>query len=385
MSPVFTSFRLFRLASSAALALAALACPCLPSAHAAETIATPLAIGLTHAQAAPYDFTGRILTLDLSAFGSGTLLRRHTVQTAGHVVFDPTLGFTTNATFTRALYEDFQLSQDQVVAAAALSGYQAAVISTGNNDNLTTFAQDMGYVLLHDPPVDENWGNYVTDPTLLATSPTFVIGYPGETFDGVTLAYVVPPHPYVALGTSLDAGSYENGSYLAEEGMSGGPVYVVPDGVHQYVAAETVSGGQGASASGTAVVTESTVRAIDKSAAKFLQAAEYTSGLISKVKIVGPKTVSRGQTYTYTTNVIFAVPSISGATETTDRYTELKLKSSTPGTTTEPLVTVAKTSNTTFSVTFHTGVRSGTTTTLQVYYTGTATPLGKSSLIVKVQ
>ena len=300
------------------------------------------------------------------------------------MVFDPTLGFTTNATFTRALYEDFQLSQDQVVAAAALSGYQAAVISTGNNDNLTTFAQDMGYVLLHDPPVDENWGNYVTDPTLLATSPTFVIGYPGETFDGVTLAYVVPPHPYVALGTSLDAGSTRTAATWRKKAMSGGPVYVVPDGVHQYVAAETVSGGQGASASGTAVVTESTVRAIDKSAAKFLQAAEYTSGLISKVKIVDRRrsAVAR-RTLTPRTSSSRCQHQRSHRDdgplyriETQEQHARHDHRA---------LVTVAKTSNTTFSVTFHTGVRSGTTTTLQVYYTGTATPLGKSSLIVKVQ
>ena len=29
----------------------------------------------------------------------------------------------------------------------------------------------MGYVLLHDPPVGENWGNYVMDPTLLSSEP----------------------------------------------------------------------------------------------------------------------------------------------------------------------------------------------------------------------
>ena len=53
--------------------------------------------------------------------------------------------------------------------------------------------------------------------------------------------------------------------------MSGGPIYVVPDGVNQYVAASTVGGGQGSSATGTATVTESFVRAIDKTAGKFLR------------------------------------------------------------------------------------------------------------------
>ncbi len=380
MSLVSSSFRPFRLASSAAAALVALTASCLPSAHGA-TIAAPIPIGLTHAQAAPYNFTGRVYDLDFTAFGSGTLLRRHTVQTAGHVVFDPLLGFTANATFTRALYEDFKLSIDQVISTAALSGYQSAVETTGNNANLTAFAQDMGYVLLHDAPVDENWASYVMTPSLLATSATFVLGYPGVTFDGLTLAYIVPPDPFVASGTSLGTGSYENGSYNAEEGMSGGPVFVVPDGKTQLVAGSTVGGVPDA----TGKFTQSFVRAIDKSAAKFLQAAEYTSGLIKKVKVSGPTTVARGHTYSYSTDIVFTVPTVAGAKATTDRYSELKLKSSTPGTKTAPLITVAKTSNTTFNVTVSNNARSGTTSILQVYYTGTAMPDGKSSLTIKIQ
>ena len=71
-------------------------------------------------------------------------------------------------------------------------------------------------------------------------------------------------------------------------------------------------------------------------------------------------------------------PSDTGAAATTDRYPELQIRSSTPGTSTQPLVTVKKTSNTTFSVTYSTNNRSGTTSTLQVYYDKTATPSGKS-------
>ena len=48
-------------------------------------------------------------------------------------------------------------------------------------------------------------------------------------------------------------------------------------------------------------------------------------------------------------------------------------------------MSVAKTSNTTFNVTFTNNIRGGETTTLQIYYTGTAMPLGKSSIKVKVQ
>ena len=166
--------------------------------------------------------------------------------------------------------------------------------------------------------------------------------------------------------------------------MSGGPIYVVPDGVHQYVA------GIGHRHQGFRTrpgeFNNFIIRAIDKAAGKFIADAEYTSGLISSVKVTGPTTVSRGHTYTYTTTIVFEVPSaLTGGEMTTDRYTELKLKSSTPGTATVPLVTTSKTSNTTFNVTFSSSIRSGSTTVLQVYYDKTATPLGTSSLKVKVQ
>ncbi len=381
MSLVFNPFRSFR----PVLLAAVIALSLLVGAHPASAQATIQGlnpIGLPHAQAEPYNFTGRVFDVENVAFGSGTLLRRHTVQTAGHVAYDPTTGFLTYASFTRALYEDFSLSADQIIAAQALSGYQSEV--TQGASFLTQSSFDLGLVLVQTAPVGESWGNYAQTPSLLSTAPTFVVGYPGVSFDGRTMCYVVPAQPWVALGTGTSSALYENDLATAEPGTSGGPIYVVPDGVTQSV--------EGSVVGTTAVDTTGEfnnfiIRAIDKSAAKFIQAAEYTSGLITKVKITGPKTVSRGQTYTYTANVIFSQP-LRGTTTggvTTDRYSELKIKSSTPGTTTEPLVTVAKTSNTTFSVTFHTGVRSGTTTTLQVYYTGTATPLGKSSLIVKVQ
>lgn len=379
MSLVSTSPRSLR--STLAVLTLATATAFLPRAHALN-IQGPYAIGQAHAEAKPYNFTGRIYDLDFEAFGSGTLVRRHTVLTAGHVVFDPTLGFTQNTTFTRALYQDAKLSIDQVVSVATISGYQADIVATGNNANLVVFGQDQGYVILNDPPVDEDWANYSTTPSLLTSSATFVLGYPGETFDGLTMAYIVPPDPFVPSGTSLGTGSYENGSYNAQEGMSGGPIYVVPDGVNRYVAGSTVGGLPDASGE----FTQSFIRAIDKASNKFLTAAEYTTGLIKQVKVTGPKTVSRGQTYTYTTNVVFSVaPTLPGATATTDRYAELKLKSSTPGTSTQPLVTVKKTSNTTFSVTFSPNIRSGSTTTLQVYYSGTGTPSGKSSKIIKIQ
>ena len=132
------------------------------------------------------------------------------------------------ATFTRALYEDYRLSVDQVISATALSGYQADVLSEGSNADLVAFRNDQGLVLLHDPPVDEDWANYAATPSLLSgpAGHLFILGYPGESgFDGLTLAFIVPQTPFTAVGTSLTTGEYENDTYQAIAGMSGGPIF----------------------------------------------------------------------------------------------------------------------------------------------------------------
>ena len=141
---------------------------------------------------------------------------------------------------------------------------------------------------------------------------------------------------------------------------------------------------EGTTASGTATITASFVRAIDKSADKFLSDAEYTSELISSVTLTGPKKVSRNHTYTYTATINFAVAAPDGST-TTDRYSELKLGSNANNTQTTKFVNIVKTSNTTFDVTYTNNLRPGATVTLQIYYDKTATPLGKSSRVIKVQ
>ena len=383
MSLVSTTFRSLRPALPAALIALSLAAGARQSA-ADATIQGLYPIGQTHAEAKPYSFTGRVFDVELVGFGSGTLLRRHTVQTAGHVAFDPTTGFITYGSYTRALYGSVSLSVDQIIAAQALSGYQASVAAVA--PFLTQSSFDLGLVLVKQAPVDEDWSNYASTPSLLSTAPTFVLGYPGVTFDGRTMCYVVPSTPWVALGAGTGTSAlYENDLATAEPGTSGGPIYVVPDGVNRYVEGSVVGT---TTVDTTGEFNNFVIRAIDKSAAKFIQAAEYTSGLIKRVKIIGPTTVTRGQTYTYTAKVVFSQPSRDGtqAKVSTDRYSEIKLKSSTPGTATAPQVTTKKVSNTTFNVTFNAAnVRSGSTTVLQIYYTGTATPLGKSSLTVKIQ
>ena len=387
MSKVFPSLR-------SALPAAALACALLAGVHSSSaqsgaTVQEPAAIGAERATSIkPYDFSGRVFDLAPNVgVGSGTLVHRHTVLTAGHVVYDPVSGFETDVTFSRGLYGSFTLSKAQVFTVQALSGYQS-VADTEGNSTLDAFALDQGLLLLVQPSIDEDWANFTFDPTLLSNSAyaTFVLGYPAETFDGRTLAYIVPGSPYVAAGAAGDTGLYENDDYAAEGGMSGGGIFVAIAIGDQRVAANTVGGSIDASVTFNA----SFVRAIDKTSRKFINDAEFTNGFIKRAKITGPKTVQRGTTVAYTVVPIFTTasldPSQNGNTKVnTNRYDNLKLQSNVPAIQGAPRVTVVKVDNETFNVTFDAGLPANSTTVLQAYYDGTNVVSGKSSLTVTIK
>lgn len=372
--------------SAAVLALSLTAAP--QAARAQSAVQGSFPIGLAHAKSEPYNFTGRVFDLDSIAFGSGTLLRRHTVLTAGHVVYDPGSGFISNVTFTRGLYETYSFDKNQVVKVDALGGYQAAVTSSGSNASLVAFDRDLAYVLVMDPPRDGTWGVYRADPTALedASNQFFVLGYPGEgassgvTFDGRIMAYIVPSSTFTQIGSSTTSGLYENDGYTAIPGESGGPVYIY-NGNRQIVVGETVGGIDDS----TGEFNASLIRGITKDADQFLTSAEYVNGLITKVKIKGPRTVTHGTTVTYTAMPRFLVPDIGTKTvATTDRYPEIKLKTSTPGTSVTPAVTIKKLTGTKFQVTFDKSVRPRSTTTISAYYSKTAA-VPNSTITITVQ
>jgi V8-like Glu-specific endopeptidase len=334
------------------------------SAQSDTVVQTFYAIGLEHAQNHPYNFTGRVFEFNDTEeeIASATLLRRHTALTAAHVVFDPTLGFSTNLSFSRGLYGNYSLSEQQVTAVNCLAGYQSTVVTYGEAA-IEVDPYDLGYLVITDPPVDSDWGVYDADPTQLTNdAPRFILGYPGETFDGRTMAYCVPQAPYVEIGLTA-TGAFNNDLYVLEPGFSGGPVYAVVNNQQVVVAEVTTSNGDT-----TGEFNVETVRAVDTTAAKFLQDAEYTNGLISAVPISGPAVAKRGKTRTYTLKIEFAEPNPNGSPATTNRYPELKLNSDTPGTAAEPLTTIKKISNTQFQVVFSTALRPGTTVNLTGYY-----------------
>jgi hypothetical protein len=331
----------------------------------------------------PFKFVGRLFEESGISFGSATLVRRHTALTAAHVVFNTTTGIAGNLTFTRALYDNDFLSQQSVTSVAVLSGYQTAVLDSGSAASLLSFSRDLAYVTFDTAPVDEDWSSFSTDAKLLTKNVVtqvndkdgkpvsgfgrLVLGYPGVTFDARTQAFIVPTRAFVQAGANAP-GLYLNQNYLAEEGMSGGPLYAITtaNSVTTYtVVAETVGGIPDTSGA----FTRSFVRAVDKEAGRFIASAEYITGLIKKVKISGPTTVTRGQTYTYTAVPKFKVRHVdTGAVVTTARYTELKLLSDAAGTATQPGVVIKKVSNTEFQVTFNTTLRAGARVNLTVQY-----------------
>ncbi len=391
------------LSFSSALAAVSLLLPAGPA--RAVTVATPFAIGLKHAKAKPYNFTGRtfILSNTVLGFGSATAVRRHTALTAAHVVYDPLVGFLTRQTFNRGLYENYVFQRFPVNAVGALTGY-STLASDATTDFFDQSERDLGYLLYTTPPSDEDWADMIVDVasitnpfvstvgTALGTTPAgtdglFVLGYPGVSFDGATQAYIVPSQAFVDLG----GGEFENDGYLAEEGMSGGPIYSVhatgtdSTGAVTYsrqVVAETVGGNT------SSAFPISVVHAVDAEASQLLASAEYTNGLIKKVKIKGPVSVVKGSTVTYTAVPKFQVPSIdptiAPARPTTDRYSEIQLVSDTVGTPTNPAVTIVKLSNTTFQVKFSSTLRSRSQITFTADY-ALDSPAAKSSLVVQVQ
>jgi V8-like Glu-specific endopeptidase len=367
-----------RLLTAAFLALLATAGA--QASRAQTTVQTEYAIGLPHAKSKPYNFTGRVFQVNdaFEALATGTLIRRHTVLTAAHVVFDATYGFATSISFTRGLYENYLLSTQQGSSVAALSGYNTAVANYGEA-TLEADARDLGYVVINSPPVDNDWGVYLADPTQLTNdAQRFILGYPGVTFDGRTMAYIVPTAPYVQLGLG-NTGAYNNDQYIAEPGFSGGPVYAVVNG-QQVIVAELTTGNSDT----TGEFNVETVRAVDTEAARFLQDAEYTTGLIKKVAIHGPTLATRGKPFIYNITIKFKKPNATGGAATTDRYGELKMLSDSAGTAAQPLVNIQKLSNTQFQVTFSTKLRSGGLVTLHTEYDKNQ-PAPKSTLTVRLQ
>jgi hypothetical protein len=219
-------------------------------------------IGKTTARTFPYSMIGQLLFDNgrQGYLGSGTVIRPRSVLTAGHNVFDPKTGWSTDMEFRRANYgENDYLNRYFARRLYVLGGYRAASTYYGP-DSLPSFAKDTGGILFRESVAGGGHAGWVADPTLLLGSAyNIVLGYGAENYSGELLLYAEPKLSfYRTWGAFL-----ENDSILIEGGMSGGPAFAEMDDGNLYVAGVVVSASEDPPASG--------IRALNAKAATFIR------------------------------------------------------------------------------------------------------------------
>ena len=335
--------------------LLALFAPCL----ALRAQQHPAEITPDEAYTLPYRLSGRLNVAHGSEryFGTATLIRRYTGVTAGHLLYDPETGLSTDLHYEPALYGSTSYSL-AVSSFAVLSGYQSA--AQVDPDSYAAFDQDMGYTLFSQAAPGNEWAAFGADTDLLTTADHFlVLGYAAESFPGDELAFVNVTSPYDLL---LAPGLYENTSYYTEEGMSGGPLYVTRDGTME-VAAVNVAG------TSKPDPADSGARAITPAETALFTEAEYVAGLITAGVIKGPASVAPGGSGKYKVGVVFQDGLTQGTAALPGRYDELVL---TPTGARRKDVSVTKLTAGKFKVKFSGNLVHGDTITLQLLRTTAA-------------
>ena len=275
----------------------------------------PAEVTPDEAPALPYRLSGRMNVEHgmQRYFGTATFIRRYTGVTAGHLLYDPKTGLSTNLYYEPALYLQAN-SSITVSFFAVLSGYQSA--AQVDPDSNAAFDQDMGYVLFSRNAPGNEFAAFGADTDLLTTADSFLaLGYAAESFPGDELAFVNVAVPYYELQAP---GLYENTSYYTEEGMSGGPLYVTRDGAME-VAAVNVAG------TSEPDPAYSDVRAITSAETRLFTEAEYAGGLITAGTIKGPTSVASGGSGKYKVGVVFKDGLAQGTAALPGRYDELVL------------------------------------------------------------
>ena len=284
----------FSMGRTSSLVVAALALSAGPLRAAALR---PAEISAEQAAEAPYRDSGRIQVQQgrFGYIGTASYIRRYTGLTAGHILYNPKTGLSTELYYQAGLYIQ-STSYATVSYFAVLAGYQQAADQNGP-DSDAAFGQDMGYLIFDKPAPNNEWVSWSANPgDLLGSGPFLLFGYAAESFEGDVLASVQHSNPYSP--GSVPA-LVQNGAYYTEGGMSGGPVYVTHFGGAMTMAAINVAGTSypERAASGA--------RAITQADAPLLLAAEYDHGIIRGGVIKGPAAVAAGGTAKFKTGLIF--------------------------------------------------------------------------------
>ena len=192
----------------------------------AEAISYPRALPSNYNNIYPFYLIGQLFfkSGNVDYIGSGTIAGSYSVLTAGHNVFDPHTGFSTNFQFYRNTYGPSHSFPVQVPKQRfVFGGYQQA--AQDGPDTVTAFAFDAAGLVF--PSFVHPAGLRAPssgDPALLSMRYNKVlVGYGAEgAHQGDYPLYSEPTTPFYQTNDHF----YEDFSIYVEGGMSGGPLMV---------------------------------------------------------------------------------------------------------------------------------------------------------------
>ena len=198
----------------------------LPALHAADY---PVPVGATAAHRFPYSMVGQLTFASEDGYyvGTGTVVQPRGVLTAGHNLYDPVGGWSTDFVFERGRYDNTRLSVRAPLRIYVLAGYQANSEIYGG-DSVRTFVRDTGGLYFKNRVAGGGFLGWSTDRSLVTGNGWKVaLGYGAERHSGDEMLAVRPLTPFVSVLRSF----YESEGMVIEGGMSGGPVIcVLPNG-----------------------------------------------------------------------------------------------------------------------------------------------------------
>ena len=198
----------------------------LPTLHAADY---PVPAGVAAAHTFPYSMAGQLTFAsgDSIYVGTGTVVQPRGVLTAGHNLYDPVGGWSTDLLFERGRYDNTRLSVRAPLRIYVLAGYQANSEIYGGN-SVRSFVRDSGGLYFKNRVAGGGFLGWSTDRSLVTGNASKVaLGYGAERHSGDELLVVRPRTPFVSVLRTF----YESDGMVIEGGMSGGPVIcVLPNG-----------------------------------------------------------------------------------------------------------------------------------------------------------
>jgi hypothetical protein len=199
--------------------IALLTLAALPPLHAADF---PVPVGATAAHTFPYSMIGQLTFAsgDGIYVGSGTVVQPRGVLTAGHNLYDPVGGWSTDLVFKRGHYDDTDLSVRTPLRIYVLSGYQANSEIYGG-DSVKAFVRDTGGLYFQKRVAAGGYLGWSTDLTLVTGKGSkTALGYGAEQHSGEQLLAVRALMPFESVLRTF----YESDGTVIEGGMSGGPL-----------------------------------------------------------------------------------------------------------------------------------------------------------------